>query len=154
MREYLRLLAALRPVVEAIKPAIQIKKSINEIVSPVWNAVAILETLVRACAAASLTPDGYRAKFGLPADAPMNTEAHAAVLSEKAANRGRRRSSKSRSATARGKPQSPEKLAPSAATPFEAGRYRRRSSPSARPPAARNASRSSTPSDPPRPDPR
>jgi hypothetical protein len=62
-----------------------------------------------------LSPEQYRAKWELPADAPMNTEAHAAVLVEKARNRGLRRSSESRSATALGKKHSPDHKAKIAA---------------------------------------
>ena len=108
-REYLMLLAELRPVVEAVKPAVSPEESNGEDRLECLECGRRLKTLVRHLNEQhSLTPEGYRAKWGLPPDAPMNTEAHAAVLSEKAANRGRRRSSKSRAATACGKPQSPE----------------------------------------------
>ena len=81
-------------VVEVAEPAVPTKESISQDRLACLDCGRQFKTLVRHLREEhSLTPEGYRAKWGLPADAPMNTPDHARVLSEKAANRGRRRSS-------------------------------------------------------------
>jgi ParB-like chromosome segregation protein Spo0J len=106
-----KLASATPPAVdEAAEPAATIKESSGE------DRLVCLEcgrrhfnTLVRHLNEHhSLTPEGYRAKWRLPADAPMNTPDHARVLSEKGAKRGQKLSSEKRSAAHRGKTQSPE----------------------------------------------
>lgn len=113
VREFARLLAEFRPVVVIHKQADPIKELINgDRLTCLECGHNKLKTLVRHLREQhNLSPEQYRAKWELPAHAPMNTLDHARVLSEKAANRGRRRSSESRSETARGKKHSPEAVA-------------------------------------------
>ncbi len=92
--------------VEALKPAVPIKRSVTQDYIISLEDGKKFKSLKRHLATHyGLTPDEYRAKWGLPADYPMVAPAYAAARSALAKTMGLGR-----------KPKEPEKLTPAKRT--------------------------------------
>ena len=73
---------------EPLNPAVPVKKSITEDYIISLEDGRKLKSMKRYLATLGMTPDEYRAKWGLPKDYPMIAPAYAAKRSELAKNSG------------------------------------------------------------------
>ncbi len=74
--------------IEPLKPAVSVKKAITDEFIISLEDGRKLKSMKRYLAKLGMTPDEYRAKWGLPGDYPMVAPAYAAQRSELAKNAG------------------------------------------------------------------